>query len=106
MAKKRSFWPNFGAKRSVKKNCLVDLDELVRVYVIRGIEQVHVCRKADSFMQRRLLLSPPPSKKKILYIEKNMPIPELHTAPALSHLCGIFLPIFERFTIETRQFLK
>ena len=36
----------------------------------------------------KTLKTPPPSKKKI--IRNYVPLPELHTAPALSCLCGIF----------------
>ena len=33
---------------------------------------------------------PPPKKKSNMFFKKNMPMPELHTAPALSRLCVIF----------------
>ena len=59
---------------------------------ICGIAHVPTYRKDDIFMQRQRLLSfAHPPQKKESNTSKKYAIPELHTAPALSRLCSIFL---------------
>ena len=45
----------------------------------------------------------PPQKRGLKFIKKNMPMPELHTEPALSRVCVIFFIQSTLFISKTRE---